>query len=371
MSEASTGFGFRWRDHSRSGSLFKGFGAVLQASLLASLLGLTAVPALPVSAQADKQASAQDLELEARGEASGGRTQTLEELERLALADAKRMALEQAGTAVQSSTLVEDYTLTRDEILTFAEGVVRVLEVRDKRVRFDEVSQTFHVSLSIRAQVQSLDAQELLQRLQLTRQAEGGAQQPLSFGFSLIAWQPVIGGSRGIRIKPASNTAYSRVEIRDGGSLASGNEFQIHITPQQDAYFYLLNVDARGLLFPLLPHPDGQKDHFLKAGQTYVLPGLNQFYQLDASTGTERIYILAARTRQQDIEYLVQRSLQQPDGLALPNMLHASMRLRESSLIAPGQSQQYQISDQLSVPLVEELVKGQTHALRVFSFEHR
>lgn len=309
--------------------------------------------------------------LEAQGAASGGRSQTLESIERAALADAKRMALEQAGTALSSATTVENHVLSSDEIRTFAEGVVKVLAVRDKQVKFDEASQTFLVTLSIKAEVQALEAQELLKRLQQTRQAESGQSAPLDFGFSLIAWQPVVGQARGVRIKPASTTAYSRMELREGGELPSGAEFQIHVTPRQDAWFYLLNVDARGLLYPLLPNPEGRSDHFLKAGQTYVLPGLNQFYQLDQATGTERIYLLAANERQQDIDYLVRRSLQQPDGIELAGLLAASMSLRQSARVEQGQEQQYQVSDQVTVPLIEELVRGKAHAVRVFSFEHR
>lgn len=54
---------------------------------------------------------------------------------RLALMEAKRKALEKAGTYVESMSEVKDFELTRDEVRTYSAGILSVEETRDPKYR--------------------------------------------------------------------------------------------------------------------------------------------------------------------------------------------------------------------------------------------
>ena len=64
----------------------------------------------------------------ATGEYRMGDNDTRTDAKRLALLDAKRLALEQAGTYVESITEVKNFILTREEISAYTAGIVEVIE---------------------------------------------------------------------------------------------------------------------------------------------------------------------------------------------------------------------------------------------------
>lgn len=57
-----------------------------------------------------------------------GDNDTRTDAKRLALLDAKRLALEQAGTYVESITEVRNFDLTNEEIRAYTAGIVEVME---------------------------------------------------------------------------------------------------------------------------------------------------------------------------------------------------------------------------------------------------
>jgi hypothetical protein len=70
-------------------------------------------------------------EIEAKGTYHLGDNDTKLVGHRLALLEAKRNALEKAGTYVQSITEVKDYQLTKDEIRTYSAGILQVEETKE------------------------------------------------------------------------------------------------------------------------------------------------------------------------------------------------------------------------------------------------
>lgn len=72
-------------------------------------------------------------DVRATGEYKMGDGDTRTEAKRLALLDAKRLALEQIGTYVQSLVEVKDFNLTKEEINAYTAGIMEVVEqtVRD------------------------------------------------------------------------------------------------------------------------------------------------------------------------------------------------------------------------------------------------
>lgn len=84
--------------------------------------------------------------IEATGEYRMGDNDTRADAKRLALLDAKRLALEQAGTYLESITEVKNLGIARDELSAYTAGIVEVTELGTK----DVLDGATHV---IRAQV--------------------------------------------------------------------------------------------------------------------------------------------------------------------------------------------------------------------------
>jgi len=92
-----------------------------------SILVLTHLIAAPFSAAEIKI-------ITATGEYRMGDNDTRTDAKRLALLDAKRLALEQAGTYLESVTEVKNLGVTRDELNAYTAGIVEVTEVSTKDV---------------------------------------------------------------------------------------------------------------------------------------------------------------------------------------------------------------------------------------------
>ena len=90
---------------------------------------------------------------------------------RIALEDAKRQALEQVATYLESITEITNLDLTRDEIRTYTAGIVTVLDQQTStRVKHGEI--VMHVDLTAR-----VDEQEVIQALAALQENESAQQQ--------------------------------------------------------------------------------------------------------------------------------------------------------------------------------------------------
>lgn len=70
----------------------------------------------------------------ATGEYSMGDNDTRTDAKRLALLDAKRLALERAGTYIESITEVKNLALAKEEIRAYTAGIVEVVELATRTV---------------------------------------------------------------------------------------------------------------------------------------------------------------------------------------------------------------------------------------------
>lgn len=107
--------------------------------------------------------------LTAEGTYTMGEGETMTFAESMALQKAKQMALEQAGTYVESYTKVQKYQLTADEIQTIAGGVLQV-EVLDKTRTL--VGDGLKFFVEIKATVTTDKVSELAQRIKGKNVAE-------------------------------------------------------------------------------------------------------------------------------------------------------------------------------------------------------
>lgn len=110
--------------------------------------------------------------IEAEGVFVMGDNDTKTQAKNFALQDAKRLALEKAGTYLKSSTQVVDGQVTKDEIVTIASGVIKL----EKIIMEEAVLNSGVMSLKINAQfiIDSDDLQKKIEDLKKSenRQAE-------------------------------------------------------------------------------------------------------------------------------------------------------------------------------------------------------
>lgn len=109
-------------------------------------------------------ASAEVRLVDSQGEHRMGDRDTREASVRLATEAAKRDALEQVATYLESVTVVEDMTVTRDEIRTYTAGLVVVL---DQQTSMALDGDTVVVSVALTAQI---DTEEVAQALTVLRE---------------------------------------------------------------------------------------------------------------------------------------------------------------------------------------------------------
>ena len=128
----------------------------LRSSLLLLALACLCILATPLPVLAETKV----LTAEATYTMSDGETPSFSEA--MALQKAKQIALEQAGTYVESYTKVQNYNLTSEEIQTIAGGVLQV-EVLDKSRTF--IGEGLRFYIKIKATVTTDKMEELAQRI--------------------------------------------------------------------------------------------------------------------------------------------------------------------------------------------------------------
>jgi hypothetical protein len=125
-------------------------------------------------------ALAQNLEevvVEAEGTYLMGDRDSKQTARELALYEAKRMALEKAGTALASSTRIENYEVVKDEILNRAAGRLKVEVLEEK---WEHCDATMRVRIRIRAKVKP----EYLEVDLNDRQVSDSSLQVVSHSYS-------------------------------------------------------------------------------------------------------------------------------------------------------------------------------------------
>ena len=85
-------------------------------------------------------ATAEIRTITATGEYRMGDNDTRTDAKRLALLDAKRLALEKSGTYIESITEVKNFNLTREEVRAYTAGIVEVLEQATRTTMEGETS---------------------------------------------------------------------------------------------------------------------------------------------------------------------------------------------------------------------------------------
>lgn len=97
--------------------------------------------------------------------------------------------------------------------------------------------------------------------------------------------------------------------IKKGDILRSGDHYKVLFSPDKDSYVYIFQVDSTGAVFQLFPMKEFKGVALnnlnpVKKGKTYILPASGKAFILDKQAGIERIYFVASKERNTELEGL-------------------------------------------------------------------
>ena len=302
--------------------------------------------------------------VEVTGESSGGTDVSPQKVMQLAREDAKRKALERAGVYMESESKTEMAMITKDEVQSWAQGFVKVLEEQEPEMGFDPKLKATHCKIQIKAEVHTRDMSELLERAKKERMAQAAVAQPLSFEYSFLAQRQLAGGDWG------------EVRVKDGSTLRSGDQFQISIRADRDCHAYVINQDASGAVYVLFPHEQAISNR-LTGGREYALPDRDLFYQLDDVVGLETFYLAVSPTPMADLEWIIGRIEKLgSDAGGMIAMLDGALksrggRTRGAGKVVPGRKKTAKLTSGKAEEQVTEMIKGKGALVRVITLDHR
>jgi hypothetical protein len=168
--------------------------------------------------------------------------------------------------------------------------------------------------------------------------------------------------------------------------LNSGDRIKFFLEPKVDAYFYLFHLGPQGHLSLLFP-PDLKKTQ-AASGQPFYVPEGPLWYELDATSGMEKFFLLASKSRLSQIESLYARHVTLTDREDIQSSTQAILdevgRLTQQrkSLAAPaekpiriaGKQRGPQAPDSVALPDITPFAKeilAQGFYSKTFTIDHR
>jgi hypothetical protein len=191
---------------------------------------------------------------------------TLGQTRKAALVNAKRLAVEQAKTFINSKTTVEDFVITGDVIEGESYGSVTVLEQKDLGI---EDNNRYHVW--IRAEVEY--------GLKPPPPAAPSAGAPMPAGpLTVKVWTPK-------------------------KHYADGERIEIFIQGNRDFYARIVDITSSGDIIQLLPNAHRRQSRF-QGGQTYRIPDARDRFNLIVSPpyGEDQIVVYASDVPLGDVD---------------------------------------------------------------------
>ena len=203
------------------------------------------------------------------GSACMGDDKTRKQTETLAMADAKRNAIEQVQTYVSSSTEVQDFELKKDLVTAYADARVEVIEEMGKGWHKDPAQGDCY-KVKIKADV--IPNEKVMKKVKDT------APDDPTLPLTVKVWSDKVAYSAGEKMKiylQGNKPFFARVIYRDAGN----NEIQI------------------------LPNPYRQ-DNYFQGGTVYEIPSGKDKFELEVNPpfGEESIMIYASVAELGDIK---------------------------------------------------------------------
>lgn len=166
---------------------------------------------------------------------------------------------------------------------------------------------------------------------------------------------------------------YEEVAVRNGSTMKSNDNLQIHLRTTRDCYIYVLMFDSAGKASMLFPGMGGTNNR-IKGNRIYSIPAGNDWFFLDESTGTETIYVLADVSPMTDIDRLLadmehKGSRQQKDD-SQKILTQVAFLKRGIGGTSAGKPMAFKTSDGDTISNVSQVVKGRGSLVWSVSFKH-
>lgn len=283
-----------------------------------------------------------------------GEEETIKVAKERAMKDAERKAIEEGtGLYLESYSKVHNYMVVEDEIKSLAAGYIT-----SKKVLVDELESNpprYHVR--IEAEVKCGDLDQLMEAKKEEDQPQPMGRA-LSVEFAMVAERKMADGTWG------------EVLVKDGGELKSFDKFQIHVQPGSNCYLYLLFYDSQGKASVLFPSKEMGLDNLVKKDAEIRAPGPDLYYELDAVTGRETVYLIASAKPMQRLNWLLEKMEKAGGEVEHPEALVRSIRARGIGRVTTGGKASFSLSDGKRIEKVTEVLKGRGAVVRKVSFNH-
>ncbi len=207
---------------------------------------------------------------EADGYSCMGVDYSKKQTEQLALQDAKRQAMEFSKTYIESTTEMENFSLKRDLVESFAKAEVQVLEIL--QARWDDPSTGDCYQIKIQAEV--IPSPEAYNRVAQTANFADDPSAPLA-------------------VKIWTNQT----------ELVENQVLKIYLRSNKPFFGRIIYKDAAGTQLQLLPNPY-RDDVYFQGGVSYEVPsGLDQFdLVVQPPFGRETVSVYASTSPLGDLE---------------------------------------------------------------------
>lgn len=198
---------------------------------------------------------------ESEGYACMGEDRTKRETENMALQDAKRKAIEQVSTYIQSETQVKDFELQKDIINAYANAKVKIIESQGK---WDSEPPRIGDCYRIKIKAEVIPDEEAMKRLSRAKEFD----EP---------WAP-------LRVKVWTE----KKEYR------AGERIKLFLKGNKPFYARVLYRQADGSLVQILPNPY-RRDNYFQGGVVYEIPSGPDRFELEVTPpfGEESFIIYA------------------------------------------------------------------------------
>ncbi len=200
---------------------------------------------------------------ESEGYACMGEDKSRKQTEQVALADAKRKAIEQVSTYVKSQTQVQNFELQQDLVEAYSRATVKVIqEIVKEWYKDQSLGECFKVK--IKAEV--VPDKEALSAL--TNKTIDDPLAPL------------------------------QIQVRtDKKAYAVGEKIKIYLKGNKPFYARVIYKQSDGSLIQILPNPY-RKDNYFQGGVVYAIPSGPDRFELEVTPpfGEESIVVYASTT---------------------------------------------------------------------------
>jgi len=199
---------------------------------------------------------------ESQGYACMGEDRTKRQTEETALQDAKRKAIEQVSTYIQSETQVKDFELQKDIVNAYANAKVRVIESQGK---WDSEPPKVGDCYRIKIKAEVIPDEEAMKKISQSKELDDP-----SAPLKVKVW--------------AEKKAYK-----------AGERIKLFLKGNKPFYARVLYKQADGSLVQILPNPY-RKDNYFQGGVIYEIPSGPDRFELEVTPpfGEESFIVYAS-----------------------------------------------------------------------------